>query len=69
MASSATKGGYLQQILESDGTRFGAYQIVRSWLKQHQDIHTLSATAIFCFSDYVACGVYSAFFKCGLQCC
>ena len=55
------------QILESDGTRFGAYQIVRSWLKQHQDIHTLSATAIFCVSDYVACGVYSAFFKCGLQ--
>lgn len=55
------------QILESDGTRFGAYQVVKSWLKQHHDLHTLSATAIFCFSDYVACGVYSAFSKYGLQ--
>ncbi|MBU9724670.1 LacI family DNA-binding transcriptional regulator [Diplocloster modestus] len=55
------------QVLECDGTRSGSHLVMKQWLKQHPDLHSLSATAVFCFSDYVACGVYSAFAKYSLR--
>lgn len=50
-------------VLECDGTRIGSKIAVDKWIKQHSDYHKLSATAIFCFSDYVAYGAYSALAK------
>ncbi|MDO4277008.1 MAG: LacI family DNA-binding transcriptional regulator [Eubacteriales bacterium] len=55
------------QIQECDGTRSGSYKVMKKWLKQHSDLKQLNATAILCFSDYVACGVYSAFAKYNLK--
>lgn len=55
------------QVLACDGTRAGSHQAMKQWLKGHSELHRLSATAIFCFSDYVACGVYSACAKYGLH--
>lgn len=55
------------QILECDSTRTGGYKAAKKWLEQQPGPHCLSATAIFCFSDYVAYGVYSAIAKCNLR--
>ena len=55
------------QILECDGTRNGGYKATKKWLEQHDNLNQLKATAIFCFSDYVAYGVYSAMQKCNLR--
>ena len=55
------------QILECDSTKTGGYKTAREWLEQQSDLNHLSATAIFCFSDYVAYGVYSAIAKCNLR--
>lgn len=54
------------QLLECDSTRAGGCEVTKGWLKA-QDIKALSATAIFCFSDYIAYGVYSALFEYGLN--
>lgn len=51
------------QILGCDGTRAGSYKAVKKWLEQHSCLKDLEATAIFCFSDYMAYGVYSAIAK------
>lgn len=51
------------QILECDATRAGGYKVAKEWLAGQADRKCLSATAIFCFSDYVAYGVYSAIAK------
>lgn len=54
------------QLLECDSTRAGGCECTKNWLK-NQDVKNLSATAIFCFSDYIAYGVYSALFEYGLN--
>lgn len=48
------------EILECNGTREGAYGAMQRYLENKPDAASLSARAIFCFSDYIACGVYSA---------
>ncbi len=55
------------EVLECDSTRNGGYEAAKKWLQQtksQQEYRTerrdLSATAIFCFSDYMAYGVYAA---------
>ena len=55
------------QILECDGTRTDSYKAVKKWLEQHSNLKSPDATAIFCFSDYVAYGVYSAISKYDLR--
>ena len=55
------------EILECDGTRSDCYKVVKKWLTKHSDLSHLDATAIFCFSDYMAYGVYSAIAKCNLR--
>ena len=55
------------QILECDGTRSGSYKVVKKWLEKHSDLSHLNASAIFCFSDYMAYGVYSAIAKYNLR--
>ena len=54
-------------ILECNGTRASGYEVTREWLEQHADCEKLPVTAAFCFSDYVACGVYSALAEYGIQ--
>lgn len=51
-----------QQIrcLETDATRKGAYQQMLQWIDGNPSEEALPVTAIFAFSDYVACGVYAA---------
>ena len=51
------------QILECDSTREGGYKVAKKWLEQQSNLNRLNVTAIFCFSDYVAYGVYSAIAK------
>lgn len=46
------------QVLRCNGTRAGACRAVSDWLQQTSSLP--AATAIFAFSDYVACGVYEA---------
>lgn len=53
--------------LETDATREGAFQKMRSWIQVKQQDHVLPVTAIFAFSDYVACGVYAALKEFGYQ--
>lgn len=55
------------QILECDSTRSGGYKAAKKWLEKQADLTDLSATAIFCFSDYVAYGVFSAIAKFNLR--
>lgn len=55
------------QILECDGTRTGSYKAVKRWLGHRLSGENRNTTAIFCFSDYVACGAYSAIHDCGLR--
>jgi LacI family transcriptional regulator len=52
--------GNALQLLECDGTKMGGYQATKEILKHHTPGHNLPITAMFCFSDYVACGAYSA---------
>lgn len=54
-------------ILECTGTRASGYEVVREWLEQQPDTENLPVTAAFCFSDYVACGVYSALSEYGVR--
>ena len=54
-------------ILECDETRASGYEITREWLEQQADSERLPVTAAFCFSDYVACGVYSAISEYGVR--
>ena len=45
----------------------GAYEAINSRLEKTTDGKTLPASAIFCFSDYIACGVYSALEERGIS--
>ena len=54
-------------FLECNGTRADGYAVTVDWLRQQHTINKLSATAIFCFSDYIAYGVYSALSEHGLS--
>ena len=51
------------EVIECDGTKTGGYTATMKWLEQQKNPKTLDATAIFCFSDYVAYGVYAALSK------
>ena len=53
-------------LLECNGKRESGYDAMREWL-DGQDEGELGATAIFCFSDYVACGVYAALVEYGIR--
>ena len=53
----------VMEVLECDSTRNGGYEAAKKWLAQE----ALSATAIFCFSDYMAYGVYAAIAEANLQ--
>jgi LacI family transcriptional regulator len=53
------------KTIECDGTRDGGYDAMKHWIARHKD--SLPASAIFCFSDYIACGVYSAISESGLR--
>lgn len=55
------------QLLKSGVTRAEGYRSTKLWLSQQANIRRLSATAIFCFSDYIAFGVYSALSEIGLK--
>lgn len=49
------------QLIECGITRTEGYRATKLWLNQHSvSPVALSASAIFCFSDYIAYGVYSA---------
>ena len=52
------------EVLEYDSTRNGGYQAAKAWLGCKNGS---SATAIFCFSDYMAYGVYAAITEAGLK--
>ncbi|MBQ8718427.1 MAG: LacI family DNA-binding transcriptional regulator [Clostridia bacterium] len=54
-------------VLECDGTRDSGYEAMHTWLAEHATRKKLHASAVFCFSDYVAAGVYSAIKKFGLH--
>ena len=54
-------------LLECDGSRESGYEVMREWLEKQPDTQALGADAVFCFSDYVACGVYSALSEYGLS--
>lgn len=54
-------------ILECDGTRTDSYKVIKKWLSDQKRLRDLKTTAIFCFSDYVAYGVYSALEKYNLK--
>ena len=54
------------QVLECENTRSGSYKAVKKWAEQ-VDVSSLRSTAIFCFSDYMAFGVYSALEQCGIR--
>lgn len=53
------------QTIVCDGGREDAQRAVEQWLAQHGG--RPAATAIFAFSDYVACGVYAALKAAGLH--
>ena len=53
--------------IECESTRDASYQLMREWLEEQPNHKSLSASAVFCFSDYVACGVYSAIAEYGLS--
>lgn len=55
------------QTLVCDGTKSGSYEAASKWLEERAPSQRLDMTAIFCFSDYVACGVYSALSRFGLR--
>jgi len=63
------------QIMECSSSRNGGYQAAKKWLQQQKltseekmpEKDKLSATAIFCFSDYMAYGVYAAIAESDLQ--
>lgn len=48
------------EVLECDSTKTGGYEAAKMWLAQRKNVMETSTTAIFCFSDYVAYGVYAA---------
>lgn len=47
-------------LLECDGTKSDGYTVTDRWLRKQRESDQPKATAIFCFSDYIAYGVYSA---------
>ncbi len=55
------------QRLQCDGSRIDAYRTTSRWLADFKDKREITATAIFAFSDYVACGVYMALKEHGYQ--
>ena len=55
------------QVLECENTRAGSHKAVKKWVEQQAQSCSPMPTAIFCFSDYMAFGVYSALEKCGIR--
>ena len=55
------------QLLEGCITRTEGYRATKHWLSKQTNFQQLSATAVFCFSDYIAYGVYSALSESGLK--
>lgn len=55
------------QLLECGVTRAEGYRATKHWLSEQTNIKKLSTSAIFCFSDYIAYGVYSALLESGLK--
>lgn len=56
------------EILECNGsTRSDSHKAMSKWLKQFSSSQKPSVTSVFCFSDYVAYGVYSALAKYNLR--
>ncbi len=54
-------------VLECDGTRDAGNQAMQAWLADRIGEKELGVSAVFCFSDYVATGVYSAIKGYGLR--
>ncbi len=54
------------EVLPSNGGREDARRVMLAWLQRHTD-RPLPATAVFAFSDYVACGIYEALRTHGLK--
>ena len=55
------------EILECNGTRSDSTKVMSKWLTQFSESRKPPITSIFCFSDYVAYGVYSALAKYNLR--
>jgi len=53
-------------MLECSSSRESGYEVMRAWLEQQPDHKKPCVDAIFCFSDYVAYGVYTALTHYGL---
>lgn len=53
-------------IIDCDGSCADAQRVMQEWLSQ-QSGNQLPVTAVFAFSDYVACGVYAALQGSGLR--
>ncbi len=53
------------RTIACDGSRADAYRVMRQWMEEQGG--TLPATAIFAFSDYVACGIYAALREKGIR--
>ena len=53
------------KVIECDLSRSDGYAKTKAWLDLHPDLDGVSA--IFCFSDYIASGVYSALSERGLS--
>ena len=54
-------------MLECGSSRDSGYEVMREWLENRPDHKALCVSAIFCFSDYVAYGVYNALAEYGLN--
>lgn len=65
----------VMEVLERDSTRKGGYEAAKKWLGQQTQCRQesqagkgeLKTKAIFCFSDYMAYGVYAAIAEANLQ--
>lgn len=64
LASHGLSASDIQTIVCS-GSREDAQRVTEQWLRRQNG--TLSATAIFAFSDYVACGAYAALHAYGIR--
>ena len=53
------------RTIACDGSRADAYRVMRQWMEEQGG--TLPVTAIFAFSDYVACGIYAALREKGIR--
>ncbi len=54
-------------VLECDSTRDAGNQAMQAWLAARLEKKEMEVSAVFCFSDYIAAGVYSAIVGYGLH--